>query len=221
MIDGKRNSITLPTGTITYPFQFTLPVNLPSSFTGRHGMVHYLMEARVKRSKLKTDLTSVVPFTVNGILDLNFEPGVAQSVCYEKQKNICCLCCKSGPVGYKIALQRTGFVPGEYVSFNAEFLNYSRRKIKGVTVTLIQISNFYAQGRTRSERKNICSATCPELAPGDSDFWGGDILRLPALPPTRLASCRIIDVQYIVKVNKIFLIIYKKLMLCNEINFKN
>lgn len=109
---------------------------------------------------------------VNGILDLNFEPGVTQSACYEKHKNVCCLCCKSGPVGYKIALQRTGFVPGEFAHFNAEFTNHSRRTVKGISVTLLQISKFHAQGTTNTMVKELCAAHTSQINPGDSDFWG-------------------------------------------------
>ena len=36
-----------------------------------------------------------------------------------------------------------------------------------------------------------------EILPGTSDYWEGVTLRVPALPPTKLAgACSIIDVQY-------------------------
>ena len=84
-------------GTYTWPFQFQIPSNVPSSFQGRHGQIQYALEATVKRS-WKFDYTTMVPFTVNSIVDLNTWPGVVQPVNMQDHKYICCLCCKSGTI---------------------------------------------------------------------------------------------------------------------------
>ena len=46
-----------------------------------------------------------------------------------KEKNLCCLCCKDGPISASFHLDRLGFVPGEVIRPTAEISNASSRKI--------------------------------------------------------------------------------------------
>lgn len=86
------------------------------------------------------ELITKVPFTVNGILDLNKELGVLKAAELRKYKYLCCFCCKSGPIGFVFQISKTGFVPGEHMKFITEVNNQSNRKIKGITITLMQAS---------------------------------------------------------------------------------
>ena len=45
-------------------------------------------------------------------------PGHAQD-----SKTLCCLCCKSGPIEADFHIEKMGFVPGEYLNFNANVEN--------------------------------------------------------------------------------------------------
>ena len=56
-----------------FPFQFQLPVNIPSSFVGAHGRIVYSITAVVDRP-WKFDHETVAFFTVVGIHDLNLDP---------------------------------------------------------------------------------------------------------------------------------------------------
>jgi hypothetical protein len=179
----------------SFPFNFTLPIGLPSSYVGRAGQVMYQLKVKIKRQNSRK-YKKTIPFTVNGILDLNIEPGANLALEQRKHKNLCCLFCKSGPVGFVLKSPKKGFVPGEILRFQVEMNNQSRRKVRKSTVTLIQNIYFHARGKTLRDSRIICKQDGPGVERGDSEFWMGNTLQIPAIPPTRLANCRIIDIQY-------------------------
>jgi hypothetical protein len=190
--------VTIQPGTTYYPFHFTLPTDLPSSFNGSVGKVVYLVTALMKRSWYTCDVKATLQFTVNGVLDLNKNPEAQLPLSAARDKYVCCCCCKSGPIGFKLNLPRRGFVPGEIVPFIAEMTNMSRRKVKGVTASIVQTVQYHAGGRTKANEFTIVMSQFGELAEGQSETWmKREGLRITPVPPTGLAGgCRIIDVQY-------------------------
>ncbi|CAL8118052.1 unnamed protein product [Orchesella dallaii] len=196
--EGKGNSV-IPRGKNAYSFQYTLPNDLPSSFVSRIGTVSYLMQASLMLPESRSDATFIVPFTVNGILDLNVEPGANLSVETRKYKSMYCLCCTSGPVGFLFKLARKGFVPGEVLEFIVELSNQSSQRVYGMKVTLMQVVKFHAEGNSKTIMRPIRQLQGPEVEPGESEVWVEKMLKIPPIPPTRLATCRVIDVQYHLK----------------------
>ena len=59
-------------GTHKYPFSFTLPPNVPSSFEGYYGHVRYTAKATMDRP-WKFDHDTRSAFTVISLVDLNLE----------------------------------------------------------------------------------------------------------------------------------------------------
>ncbi|ODM93086.1 Arrestin domain-containing protein 3 [Orchesella cincta] len=196
--DGKTSSV-IARGNTAYKFQYTLPNDLPSSFVSRSGTVSYIMEASLMLPHNRSDATCMLPFTVNGILDLNVEPGASLSVETRKYKSMYCLCCTSGPVGFLFKLARKGFVPGEILEFIVELSNQSSQRVYGMKVTLMQVVKFHAEGNSKTIIRPIRQLQGPEVEPGESEIWVEKMLKIPPIPPTRLATCRIIDVQYNLK----------------------
>lgn len=195
--DG-RNLMELPRGTLVYPFQFVLPANCPSSFTSKIGLVSYFLEAELRRPLLKPNKRTALPFTVNGIFDLNTERGAKQAREIEKVKGSNFCVCRKGQLGFVLKLpRRSGFVSGETLDFTAEVSNGSNKKIKRMKATLYQFTTFHANGKTRTETKAICQVQGPEVDVGEHEMWVPNNLVIPALPPTKLGGlCRIIDIQY-------------------------
>jgi hypothetical protein len=156
------------------------------------------MTTRVSRSWFKFDHTSVHPFTVNGLLDLNFEPGVAQRVVLRKDKSPGWFCCSKGPVVFNLTLPRTGFVPGEAIPFVAEITNFNNdTRVHRATFKLVQVASFHAGGKTKRKESLVSVVAGPEVASGSAESWMGQgTWRIPSIPPTRLPGCHIIDVQY-------------------------
>ncbi|CAG7817566.1 unnamed protein product [Allacma fusca] len=213
--DGSES--TLPGGNHNYTFYFQLPEQIPSSFESRYGTVKYYLAAVMSRS-LKSNFTVKTLFTVNGIFDLNEEWGARHAGELSEQKQVCCLCCRSGPISLSLRIPRTGFVPGETVPFSAEIVNSSRRKIHSTTLALIQNLTFRAGTHTKKKSVTIHVIQGPELLAGNEEVWTSNdrpsvpvganetwrlptqIIRIPSVPPTRLGGCGIIETHYLIKI---------------------
>lgn len=77
---GETNrQFILPPGRYTYPFQFQLPLDLPSSFEGEHGHVRYWVKGTIEKPWKYDHMTKAV-FTVIGVLDLNTVPTATVSM---------------------------------------------------------------------------------------------------------------------------------------------
>eukprot|EP00092_Neocalanus_flemingeri_P038523 GFUD01041941.1.p1 GENE.GFUD01041941.1~~GFUD01041941.1.p1 ORF type:complete len:441 (+),score=97.82 GFUD01041941.1:135-1457(+) len=187
---------SLQAGTHLFPFTFLLPSNLPSSFESKIGHVRYFVKTDIVRDwmwnhKVKQHIT------VNGILDLNLYPSAKQAGHSRDYKNLCCLCCKSGPISAVMTTNRTGYVPGELIGFCAEVDNQANKEMTGSFLNLVEVVTFKTARKNKTERRVVAEIRRGRIAPKDSDMWEGVLMRVPALPPTNLAgTCNIIDVQY-------------------------
>ena len=108
---------------------------------------------------------------INGILDLNLYPSAqAPGESGHKDaapliscpagnssdhKRLCCLCCKSGPITAQIHSNRTGYVPGEMIGFNAEVDNLSNRNMTGSFLNLVEVVTYRATNKARTERRVV------------------------------------------------------------------
>ena len=75
VLDGS-NEMQIEAGEYEFPFQFQLPVTIPSSFVGKHGRIAYSITGVVDRP-WRFDHETVAFFTVIGIYDLNKDPSAA------------------------------------------------------------------------------------------------------------------------------------------------
>ncbi|XP_061172552.1 arrestin domain-containing protein 17-like [Saccostrea echinata] len=197
---GSGDENRLPAGKHVFPFSFVLPPELPSSFEGEHGYVRYKVEGIIDRP-WAFDEHTVQPFTVLATLDLNLEPSAANGGEAQNSENICCLCCKSGPILGTFKLNRVGYVPGESIYFEASAQNSSRR-VCNVFADLEMVTKYYAirpKKRIYTETKLINRIQHQDLAPGQSDVWSGDRFVIPPLAPSYLGGCSIIDIKYSIK----------------------
>uniref|UniRef100_T1IBG6 Arrestin_N domain-containing protein n=1 Tax=Rhodnius prolixus TaxID=13249 RepID=T1IBG6_RHOPR len=124
-------------GSHVFPFQFTLPAQLPSSFNGRFGYVRYYCETTLLRWKLKD--TRRVYFSVTNVADINNE-AKAESGCEEqKTTNSCLFCCPRGTIVASAELRRRGFAPGEVAPLLVEIHNMSNSTISSLKAVIIQV----------------------------------------------------------------------------------
>ncbi|KAK3775100.1 hypothetical protein RRG08_048310 [Elysia crispata] len=193
-----HSTTKLPQGLHTFPFQFHLPPNLPSSFEGGEGYVRYLIKCKIDKP-WKFDHKTKRPFTIVGILDLNADLSNSQRVQGVKVKHLCCLCCKSGPISVSFHLDQKGFVPGETIRPTAEISNGSSRKIDKSYVELKMITTFYAESNSKTLTKTVARLTRPGISGHSEDVWCGEELVIPPLPPSFLHGCKIIKVTYFVQ----------------------
>ena len=193
---GPGSEFELEPGYFEYPFQLTLPLNLPPSFEGSHGKVRYMIKASIKR-RGKIDHETVRTFRVSNVIDLNLESQrYFQPFLGERHKTLCCLWCMSGPISATLKLSRTAFVPGETISILAEADNKSGRKVRSSSIKLFQRVKYIAEGRSQVDTSCLAKISKGSIEPGDSEVWN-DRFRLPAaMPPSGMRGCRYIDVSY-------------------------
>ena len=69
----------------------------------------------------------------------------------------------------------------------------------------LQVLSFHATTKTRRVNNELPGTrlTHPAIRPGGSDQWNGERLVIPpGLPPSFLNGCRIIDINYVVRVGR-------------------
>eukprot|EP00105_Crassostrea_gigas_P028657 XP_011450385.1 PREDICTED: arrestin domain-containing protein 17 [Crassostrea gigas] len=196
---GMGDKCRLPPGQHFYPFSFQLPSRLPSSFEGGDGYVRYTIRGVIDRSSwIKKDKDTKKPFTVIALLDLNTYPNSACATQNQKSKNVCCLCCKSGPVTGKIRVDRIGHVPGDTVRFQSEIQNLTNRVCKSYVKFYMSIT-FRTPKKCKAMAREITRVNHQDVPPGDSEAWAGETFSIPSVPPSDLIGCRIIDVDYFIE----------------------
>ncbi|XP_001599906.1 arrestin domain-containing protein 17 [Nasonia vitripennis] len=198
---SSGEEIELPAGTHTYPFNYVLTPNLPSSFESDFGRVRYTAKASLDRP-WKFDQETKVAFTVVSHLDLNQQPNAAGPVMFEKSKTFCCLCCGSPPLAVNISLPVRGYVPGQTIPVKVNVENQSGITVETVKLILQKIVTYTAT-TPRSETK-VTEDTISEVSKGP--VGGNETtsyeqnLEVPPLPPSNLKNCGLIDLEYKLKV---------------------
>ncbi|KAK3097174.1 hypothetical protein FSP39_007115 [Pinctada imbricata] len=193
--EEHNKRIILPPGKYSYPFQFQLPPNLPSSFEGQYGYVRYWVKATVEKP-WSFDHVTKTAFSVISALDLNSLPDANTSVRNGSHAQLCCLCCLSGPITAQLSLERRGFVSGEPILINAEVDNMSRRKIRQTSVALKMTTTFHSGTKSRSITTQLAKIQHGPVGRGNANTWNEEKLYLPPLPPSFLLGCSIIDIHY-------------------------
>jgi len=145
---------------------------------------------------LKFNIDATRPFTVKGILDLNHFPHLSEAIEVDERIATGVLCSPYGILRLHIRLTRRAFVPGEVVRVEGRIVNESDSRVKSSFVMLQEHTEFTSTKKTRLEVRGICGSEGPIVGARESGLWNGPLFRIPPLPPTKLASCNIINVQY-------------------------
>ncbi|XP_066269228.1 uncharacterized protein [Branchiostoma lanceolatum] len=124
----------------------------------------------------------------------------------QQSKTLCCLCCASGPIELQVQADRSAYCPGEPIMIGGSLENNSSSKITKVTAKFKQDVVYRAHHphhKTRHNSKNLGETE------GEGCDEGGSVqlnlsLPLPAIPPSNLRSCNIIDLTYTLNVSAHF-----------------
>ncbi|XP_035658878.1 arrestin domain-containing protein 3-like [Branchiostoma floridae] len=197
---------TLGAGHHVYPFQYQLPLQgLPTSFEGSNGYIRYSVRGTIDKP-WKFDHTTKRAFTVLDMVDLNQEPNAMTPLTGQQSKTLCCLCCASGPIELQVQADRSAYCPGESIIIRGSVENNSSSKITKVTAKLKQDVVFHAHHphqKTRHVTKilgDVDGSGCEEGGSVDLNIT----LPVPAIPPSSLRSCSIIDLSYTLDVSAHF-----------------
>ncbi|CAK8692203.1 unnamed protein product [Clavelina lepadiformis] len=195
------NLNTLNAGQHVFPIQFQLPINLPSSFEAYIGHVRYSVKGKIRRSGVSSNSKTMTVFTVLDYLDLNQIPNVQIPVGRNDSHHLCCCCCRSGPVEANFHINRAGFVPGENVTAHASIENMSNRNMKATTISIMQNVTFHATTRSKFASQVFGTIHHPGCFRRSNLEWNNVHLEIPALPPSGLRFCNIIDINYFVQLS--------------------
>jgi len=195
VVGGSAGEIQIPVGHHTYSFQFQLPKKLPSSFIGSHGEISYSVKAVIDRP-WRFDHKTVKFFNVVGVLDLNKDGGGWSSQSASNEKMFGSLCCVSGPLSATVQLPRSGYVPGENITLEAEADNKSSQIIEKTVMKLLQTIVYKAEGHEETIYTTIVEREKGGVYPGDSEVWKDSTMKVPALPPSELPRCTNIEIKY-------------------------
>ncbi|XP_046637561.1 arrestin domain-containing protein 17-like [Daphnia pulicaria] len=183
-------------GGLKFPFKFTLPREIPSSYEGKSGNIRYSIKAVIKRrSFLKFDYVSQVSFTVNAVVDLGKDVTTLFPLRQSVSKP------RSGlkRIMADVWLDRTGYVPGEKIQFNANIDNYSGKSVRGTTVQLIQYTTF-TDGKHKNRVKTILwQRKGRKIRDKEIQVWDRMAIVVPFVPPSGMPFCSLIDISYVIK----------------------
>ncbi|XP_029160939.1 arrestin domain-containing protein 17 [Nylanderia fulva] len=198
---ASGGEIEIQSGEHKFPFTCSLPINLPSSFESDFGYVRYIVKATLDRPwKFDQDVKS--PFTVITPLDLNQEHRATEPIRQEMSKTFCCLCCGTPPLTVNFSLPVRGYVPGQSMPIKINVENLSNVVVNTIKLVLCKIVTFRAttpHTDTRTEEIVVTEISKgPVEGGGTADYE--QHLDVPPLPPSNLANCNIIDLEYNLKV---------------------
>lgn len=193
--DKDNDDDLLHSGSHYFPFEFTLPPKLPSSFKGKHGRLRYYVRLTIcTPGGPNHERTS--KFAVVSTLDLNKEPDAMLPVENDTFEAIGSWCCVSGTVTATIKLEKKGFAVKEAIPVWAEIKNLSTRRICSTHVSLIQNVTYYSFRGRFSESSVLVTVHKGGVAPRGKQTWQKELLSIPTVAPSHLRGCKIIDIQY-------------------------
>ena len=138
--DGSE-TIELPSGTHRYNFAFQLPHLLPASFEATYGSVRYHVEVVLNVTR-SFDKKFKLQFTVIRNDDLNHQPELKIPSHNEEIKHFCCLFCKSAPLVMNVKTPYIGYVPGQDIPLQINYINNSSVRVNGTRISLNRITKY-------------------------------------------------------------------------------
>ncbi|PVD19350.1 hypothetical protein C0Q70_19837 [Pomacea canaliculata] len=210
----SEESECMSAGVHSFPFSMELPLNLPPSFEGDYGYIRYWAKATMDRP-WKFDHHTKRAFTVISNLDLNEEPGIADSLQYHGEISAGCCCMPSGRFSGRFCTNYRGFVPGADLMLYSEIENFTRSSC-WCEFKLKLLVTYVAGRKYKQEKKVIKRIQQDEIQRGHSCSWT-EAMQIPPLPPSHLKGCKLITTQYFLQ----FVVSSDASCSCDDIEFED
>ncbi|KAL5004541.1 hypothetical protein ScPMuIL_017997 [Solemya velum] len=198
----------LQRGQHMFPFQYKVPEGIPCSFEGPDAYVRYTVMALLVRYNGESITTHR---TVNVLRE--FDPIKDQADTganlithpFEDyaERSVHNVCCRPGRISCSISLTKRAYVPGEFIRTELHVHNLSLRKSGAVSLQLKQLVSCGGV-HTRTLLLQDCKV-CESLRPGQHRQWREYPLRVPSTCPSKLHSCKVLDVRYCVAIEASFI----------------
>ncbi|KAL2077278.1 hypothetical protein ACEWY4_026782 [Coilia grayii] len=195
LISEETENTTVVPGTHVYPFCLQIPEgHFPSAFEGHHGNIRYKLEAKMKRPWKMTKRASA---KLNFATRLDGDAAQLMSPQFgEKDKKMNIF--TSGSLSFKVHIEKTGYVPGEMLVIQAEIENSSSRNLKP-KYKLDKKVTYMAHSSTKIERSTIFKEEGSPIPSKDHQTVTQE-LRIPSSIPPTIFFCKILRVEYKLKV---------------------
>ncbi|XP_054896640.1 arrestin domain-containing protein 1b isoform X1 [Poeciliopsis prolifica] len=190
---------TLAPGEHSFPFQFVLPVAIPTSFEGPFGKIAYRVRAAIDTPRFSKDYKAQRPFYVLNMLNLNQVPDIEQQSCAVTTKKFSYLLVRTGTLMLKTRSDLRGYVPGQLIKLSTEIHNKSGKDTGYVLASLVQKVT-YRTKRPVFDLRTIAEVEGAGVKAGKHAEWREQII-VPPLPQSALAGCRLIDIDYFIQVS--------------------
>lgn len=181
LLAGENHDLQLSPGRHVFPFVFSIPKGLPSTFTGAYAKVQYLAKASVDFGS-KPPLEIAEPFVVLSCPSPKFlKPFRATG----QQEGIMC----------KWRLDRRDFQQNEFIFINADVANRKKGpRVTALSASLVMEATFQSHnGEPLKERQVLASFRDPAcLSKDQGRRWTEVSLHIPELAPSSCenGSCR-------------------------------
>lgn len=155
LFDTKQfDKDTLPKGSRSFPFKFELPFNCPPSFEGQNGSIKYGVKAVLRRPwKMDTAAKANLQIVDPPILTKNpslFTPAATRVIEQLDWRQF-----GSGEIRLNLSLAKSGFTPGEFVVAECQVSNESSRRLKRLSVRLVQLQICQGKHLSTGEAKSV------------------------------------------------------------------
>lgn len=143
LVGRPGGNLYLEEGEHSYPFEFHLPENLPSSFEHHIGQIRYSIRGIIETSQFFSgDKCTIKPFAVKNSIDLNkLSPSLREPMEVYDSKNV--IFSLGGQIQARLRVEKCCFVPGETIRFTASINNRSNRRVIRTSVKLVQDLSFF------------------------------------------------------------------------------
>uniref|UniRef100_A0A1A8ISN3 Arrestin domain containing 1b n=2 Tax=Nothobranchius kuhntae TaxID=321403 RepID=A0A1A8ISN3_NOTKU len=189
----------LPPGEHSFPFQFLLPVAVPTSFEGPFGKIVYRVKVAIDTPRFSKGYKAQKPFYILNMLNLNEVPDIESPSYAVTTKKFSYLLVKTGTLMLKTRSDLRGYVPGQVIKLATEIHNKSGKDTGCVLASLIQKVT-YKTKRAIFDLRTIAEVEGAGVKAGKHAEWREQII-VPPLPQSVLAGCSLIDVEYFIQVS--------------------
>lgn len=196
----------LEIGEYSFPFEFILPADLPSSFEHKTGKIRYTLKGTID-IPWSFNKHTIKMFTVLSETDLNrFQLNLHSPLVVKDFKSV--LFSFGGPIEAIFTINKGGFVLGEKIVCSASINNKSSRNVTKTSLKLIQEVSFTGSVRelfvkntkikkVRADVVNLVFNKIIAEKTSESVFEKYAI-EIPRVCPSSNGLCKIIEVNYFV-----------------------
>ncbi|XP_028273878.1 arrestin domain-containing protein 1b [Parambassis ranga] len=189
----------LAAGEHSFPFQFVIPVAVPTSFEGPFGKIVYRVRASIDTPRFSKDYKAHRPFYLLNLLNLNEVPDIENVSYAVTTKKFSYLLVKTGTLMLKAHSDLRGYIPGQVIKLATEIHNKSGKDTGCVLASLIQKVT-YKTKRPVFDLRTIAEVEGAGVKAGKHAEWREQII-VPPLPQSALAGCSLIDIDYFIQVS--------------------